>query len=137
MGTLIVILIGIYAGVSEAAESTAIATIAAAGIGALAAWATSRSAARAAVESQSLASKTDIEKEAYKRAQSFYTDVIDRQERENRDLRAEVVALDGRVDTLEDQIDAERRERERVEKALREELDVAKKALRLAYPDDQ
>jgi len=118
--------------VGDTATSTAIATLIATFITAGAAWATQKSAAKAAVMNQSTASRTDIEKEAFSRAEAFYKGAMDRQDAEiarqdkeinechaeNRALKVEVDGLKTRVKTLED------------------ELETARRALRLRYPDE-
>lgn len=134
----------------DTALSTAIATVIAATIAALAAWATQRSAAQAAVRNQSVASRTDIEKEAFERAKTFYTDTIDRQANEVRELETDVVELKAKVKELETELasqgrdhetERQRNETERAEQRneterLRAQLAVAQQTLRLRYPDE-
>lgn len=62
--------------------ATAIATVIAAAIGGLVAWATSRSAAKAQVRTAETTSRTDIEKEAFARAERYYAGALQRQDRE-------------------------------------------------------
>lgn len=102
----------------DTATSTAIATVIATIITAGAALVTQRSAARAAVRNQETSSRTDIEREAFARAQGFYTDTIDRQQRE-------IVALETDVDRLKSRV-AE----------LETKLSTAEAALRLRFPDE-
>lgn len=136
---------------------TAVATVIAALIAALVGWATSRhnnrsqeasakAAAEAAVASQTVASRTDIERDAFERAKSFYTDTIDRQHAEHLEDQAEIGELNGRVRTLEDEKAADRRKIadlenrvqrvERDNEKLRERLGVATRLLGEKYPDE-
>ena len=101
-------------------------------ISAVAGWATHKSAQRAQERNTTLTSRTDIEKEAFSRAEAFYKNSMERQDKEiarqdaeiaecheeNRVLKAEVVKLEGRVKSLED------------------ELSTAQAALRIRYPDE-
>ena len=68
--------------------------------------------------------RMDIECEAFDRAKGYYTDTIDRQEREIQGLEADVVTLKGQVVTAQSEI-----------RDLRAELDTAKRTLRRAFPD--
>jgi signal transduction histidine kinase len=120
-------------------QITAIATIIAAVIAALAAIATQRSAAAAAVRNQTVSSRTDIEKEAFERAKGFYTDTIDRQAASVHELEDDVVSLKSRVRALEEELARERERNEKNEgkiRSLQEQLDLAQRALRLKYPDE-
>jgi hypothetical protein len=109
----------------EQAQMTAIATVIAAFISAVAVIMTQRSAARAAVRNQTLSSRTDIEKEAFERAKGYYTDTIDRQGREIQGLESDVSTLRGRVTALEEELGR-----------TKEDLLIARQALRLKYPDE-
>lgn len=91
---------------------TAVASILAAAIAGVVAWLTARSnkkgqvaaaeaAASAAVANQTLSSRTDIEKEAFERARSYYTDVTDRQQIEITGLEISERELKDRVNELE------------------------------------
>lgn len=122
------------------ALTTAIATVIAAAIAAVAAIATQRSSAAAAVRNQSISSRTDIEKEAFERAKGFYTDTIDRQSVEIQGLETDVGTLRGRVTALEAELAEERSLREadrHTTRQLRDELEIARRALRLKYPDEE
>lgn len=112
--------------------ATAVATVIAAGIGALAAWATGRSAARAQVIAASTSSRSDLEQEAFERAKGFYTDTIDRQAGEIRDLEGDVGRLKGEVSQLRTELAAAREDLGRA----RAELAAAKAVLQLRYPDE-
>lgn len=87
-------------------------------ITALATVATQRAAAKAAVKSATLTSRTDLEREAFERAKGFYTDTIDRQAAEIRDLDGDVTRLKSRVAELE------------------RDLEIAKTTLKLRFPDE-
>lgn len=114
-------------------ESTAVATIIATGITALAMILTQKSAARAAVRNAELTSRTDIELEAFSRAKGFYTDTIDRQDREIKELERDVDRLKARVAILQRDLMASREENE----ANTRELAAAKKLLRRLMPDEE
>lgn len=93
---------------------------------------TQRAAARAAVRNAELTSRTDLEKEAFERAQRYYTAVIEDQNKritardtEITDLRTTVHGLEAKVEEQADQIED-----------LQTELEAAKKVLRLRYPDE-
>ena len=88
------------------------------GISGLAGWATHKSAMRASERNTTVTSRTDIEREAFARAQGFYTDTIDRQQKEIADLEDDVRTLKGKVAHLET------------------ELATAQAALRIRYPDE-
>ena len=122
-----------------AALATVIATTITGGVMLL----TQRSAAAAAVRNQSTASRTDIEKEAFERAKGFYTDTIDRQDKAIAKRDEKITSLEGKVDELETKVDLLERARAADEarhglemRRVREELDTAKKALELRYPDE-
>jgi len=104
---------------------TAIATVIAAFISALAVIATQRSAAAAAVRNQSVSSRTDIEKEAFERAKGYYTDAMDRQAAEIGGLETDVATLRGRVSALEEEL-----------ARTKGELELSRRALSLKYRDD-
>jgi hypothetical protein len=109
----------------EQAVMTAIATVLAALISGIAVIATQRSAAAAAVRNQSISSRTDIEKEAFERAKGYYTDAMDRQAAEIGGLETDVATLRGRVSALEEEL-----------AKTKSELDIARRALQLKYPDE-
>lgn len=124
---------------NDSVQITAIATVIAAVIAALAAIATQRSAAAAAVRNQSVSSRTDIEKEAFERAKGFYTDTIDRQDANIHELEDDVTSLKGRVRALEEELARERGRNQTNEEKIRElqgQLDLAQRALKLKYPDE-
>lgn len=108
-----------------ATSDVAIATVIAALIAGLAGWATARTSAKSEVRRQETASRTDIEKEAFQRAKDFYTDTIDRQAKQIDELEDDVDGLKKRATEADTEIGR-----------LRQELDVAKRALRLAFPDE-
>ena len=66
------------------------AVVVAAAVSGLFGWVTQRSAARANLRSTETTTRTDIEKEAFERAKGFYTDTIDRQDRQITELEADV-----------------------------------------------
>ena len=102
----------------DTAKSTGIATVLAVLITGAVTLATQRAAAKASVRNQDVASRTDIEKEAFERAKGFYTDTIDRQAHEIHELEADVDRLKARVTDLE------------------RDLGTAQAALRLRFPDE-
>lgn len=59
---------------------------------------------KTAVATTSITSKTAEETEAYNRAKAFYTDIIDRQDREIIEFRTEVGLLKDRIEELERQV---------------------------------
>lgn len=61
-------------------------------------------AAKAAVENQTLSSRTQIEEQAFTRAAGIYNETIDRQEREHAEDQAEIANLKGRVRDLETEV---------------------------------
>lgn len=102
----------------DAALATSIGSAVVAGIAGLSAFASQRAAAKASIRNTDTTSRTAIEAEAFERAKSFYTDTIDRQAHE-------IAELEGDVAALKDEV-----------RGLRTELDTAKRALRLAFPDE-
>lgn len=72
---------------------TALATILAALIAGIVGYATNRSSARAQSVTASTSSRADVEKEAFERAAGYYTGVIDRQNAEATEDRAEIAGL--------------------------------------------
>lgn len=104
---------------------TAIATVLAAIISAGIAWLTNRAARRAEARNAANLSRTDIEKGAFERAQEFYTDTIERQDREIRDCHAEGQALKRQVTALTRRVGE-----------LEDDLATAQRALRLRHPDE-
>lgn len=110
----------------DTALVTAFASVIAAVIAGAFGWATVRTTARSEVRRQDTASRTDIEKEAFERAKTFYTDTIDRQSDQIEELEGDVDKLKQRVSDQETEIGQ-----------LRSELDTAKRALRLRFPDEQ
>lgn len=119
--------------------ATAVATVIAAGIGALAAWATGRSAARAQVIAAATSSRSDLEQQAFDRAKGFYTDVIDRQAGEIRDLEGDVDRLKGEVSQLRTELARAREDLDHARTELqdtRAELNAARAVLQLRYPDE-
>lgn len=110
----------------DTATATAIATILSAGIAAAVGIITQRSAARASVVNAATVSRTDIEREAFDRAKSYYTDTIDRQATELRELEAEAEALRQRIASLE----GDRAADHRAIRELREELEYREEKIR-------
>lgn len=72
---------------------TALATILAALIAGIVGYATNRSSARAQTVIAATSSRADVEKEAFDRAAAYYTGVIDRQNAEAAEDRAEIAGL--------------------------------------------
>jgi chromosome segregation ATPase len=87
------------------------AAIIAAAISAVAGVLTQRSAANAASKTAESSSRSDIEKEAFERAKDFYTDTIDRQDRQ--------------ITELEQDLASEKHERKTETTQLRSELATA------------
>ncbi|MBA2952102.1 hypothetical protein GON03_18985 [Nocardioides sp. MAH-18] len=104
---------------------TSIASVVVAVVAALAAFASQRAAANASVKNTDTTSRAVIEAEAFERAKTYYTDTIDRQDREIHELEGDVAGLKARVTDLEREL-----------AGCRAELDTAKNALRLAFPDE-
>lgn len=107
-------------------DGTDVASIIAAVIAAAAAAFTARSANRATTHGADVTARTELEKEIFERAKEFYSDTMDRLTAENREHEA-------KIDELEKKVQAQDREIHQ----LRDELDVAKKTLRLRYPDEE
>lgn len=104
---------------------TSIASVLVAAVAALSALASQRAAASASVKNTDTTSRAAIEAEAFERAKGFYTDTIDRQAREIAELEGDVAELKKQVAAQETEV-----------RGLRAELDTAKNALRLAFPDE-
>jgi len=64
-----------------------VASLGAAAIAAAGSWLARRSAGKATVDSTTITSRLDMEKEAYERARALDTETIERQEREIKELR--------------------------------------------------
>lgn len=108
-------------------------------ISALAAWATKRSATKATSRDTEVSSRTDIEKQAFERAEKFYQGAMDRQDREIHELETKVETLETKVANQDTKIhdqDARLREQDDLIAELRRDLDVANRALRIRYPDE-
>lgn len=88
--------------------------------------------ARSARKSNEYGSRADLETEAFERAKSFYNDIIDRQDGEIHELEGEVEKLKARVAAQDSTITAQGIEISE----LREELNVARRALRIRFPDE-
>lgn len=95
-------------------------------------YATQRAAAKAVTNSATTSSRTEVEKEAFDRAQKFYTSVMDRQDVEIANGINDVMDLRAVVKELREEIKGLRAELEEA----RQELDAAKAVLRLRYPED-
>lgn len=80
---------------------TAVASVVVASIAALSAYAAQRAAANASSKNVAVTSRTEIEKEAFERAEQFLTGTITRQDAEIEDLRKDVDRLTGKVRGLE------------------------------------
>lgn len=121
---------------SDGQQATAIATVVSSAIAGGVMLVTQQSSAKRAAQSVQLTSRTDIEKEAFERAKAYYTDVIDRQQAEIRDLEGEITGCKGRLQRIEreraEEIAALKAHRDR----LLDELEAAKTALALKYPDE-
>lgn len=116
----------------DAALITSIASAVVAAIAGLSAWASQRAAAKASIRNTDTTSRSAIEEGAFERAKSFYTDTIDRQDREIHELEGDVGRLKTQVREQAEQIEQQGEEIQ----ALRAELTTAKNALRLAFPDE-
>lgn len=111
-----------------AAIVTAIATV----ISVLVGFLTNRASAKATMRNADVSSRTDIEKEAFSRAEAFYKGAMDRQDseiarqdREITECHEENKALKAEVELLKTRV-----------KSLEEDLTTAQRALRLRYPDE-
>lgn len=123
----------------DTAVTTAIATVIATIITGGFAYVTQRSASKAAARNLDVSSRTDIEKEAFDRAKTYYTDTIDRLERDQADDRAEIASLKVQVREQGEEIDTLRaadRVKDEVIADLRRDLNVARTALQLRFPDE-
>lgn len=128
---------------SDGQQATAFATIVSSAIAGGVMLVTQQSAAKRAVQSAQLTSRTDIEKEAFDRASGYYKDAMDRQHAEITEQRTEIHELDGKVTLLNARVRQLEHEAE-VDKAnhrkevdlLKADLEAAKKALALKYPDE-
>lgn len=113
-----------------AAASTAIATVIATVITSAVFLATQRSANKAAERNTNVTSRADIERDAFDRAKTFYTDTIDRQAKRIADLESDLGeerrsrAAD--VLMLRERLAEDEREMGR----LRNDLEAAKRAIR-------
>lgn len=87
---------------------TNVASVLVAALAALAAFASQRAAANASVKNTSTTSRTDIEKEAFERAKSYYAGALDRQDAEIEGLHADVDRLEHKVRQLEAERDEDR-----------------------------
>lgn len=85
----------------DVATTTAIATVLSALITGLIGYVIQRTSARASTANTLISSRTDIEREAFERAKSFYTDVIDRQQQEITELESDVASLKAAQKLLE------------------------------------
>lgn len=90
---------------SDATVAIAVATVVSAAISAGAAYLTQRSSSRSHEVVAQTETRGDIERDAFQRAQAFYTDVIERQDAENEEQAAQIRELKSRVATLEDSAD--------------------------------
>lgn len=117
----------------DTAVTIALLGIVSAAISAGVAYLTQRTSAKATTTAAAIASRTDIEREAFERAKSFYTDVIDRQQAEITELEADVKDLKGAL--LDVQVDL-RACRDECRSA-RDELAAAKGRLPLIFPDEK
>lgn len=116
-----------------------IATLATVGAGYL----TNRASTRAAEKNTQTTSRTDIEKEAFSRAEAFYKAALDRQDKELADQSAEMAqmktdhaveikGMKGRITTLESDLSDTRHELHKTQ----EELRVAKRLLEAKFPNE-
>lgn len=136
--------------VTDGQQATAIATVLAAAIASGAAWVTQNSAAKRAAETTHLTNRTDIEKEAFSRASGYYKDAMDRQHAEIdeqraeideqrgelRELQGKVTLLNARVRQLEHEAEVQQANHRKEVDRLKADLEAAKKALALKYPDE-
>lgn len=117
----------------DTAVTIALLGIVSAVISAGVAYLTQRTSAKATTTAAAIASRTDIEREAFERARSFYTDVIDRQQAEISDLEDDVRDLKGAL--LDVQVDL-RACRDECRSARRD-LDAARGLLPIFPKDDK
>lgn len=85
----------------SAAVWTSLASVLVAAVAAASAYASQRAAANAAVKNTTTTTRTDIEKEAYARAEALLDRQFKRQEEEIKGLQADVDRLNHRVRELE------------------------------------
>lgn len=97
------------------------------------AYLTQRTSAQASTKAATIASRTDIEREAFERAKAFYTDVIDRQQAEIQGLESDVKDLRGAL--LDVQVDL-RACRDEC-RSTRAELAKAQGRLPVIFPHDE
>lgn len=93
---------------------------------------TQRAAAKAAVRNAELTSRTDLEKEAFERAQRYYQAVIEDQNKRITARDTKILELEATVHEQGSRIETQDRQIE----DLQAELEAAKKVLRLRYPDE-
>ena len=107
------------------AVATAVATILATLITVLAGYLTKKASTRATVRNAENVSRTDLERDAFVRADAISERTMQRLERESTEK-------DIRIDRLEETVEKQAMELA----ALRRELDVAKRALGRRFPDE-
>lgn len=85
-------------------DASSLVTLAVAVIAALSAMASQRAASKAMKQSTQISSRTDLEKEAYKRAREYDTETIQRQQEEINKLRSEVLTARELEKQLRDEV---------------------------------
>lgn len=86
------------------------ASVLVAAIAAWSAYASQRAAAKASVQNTTTTSRTDIEKDAFERARTYYAGALDRQDKEISRQDAEITELHAETAELRDQLRAVRAE---------------------------
>ena len=112
--------------------ATSIATVVAAVVAGGFGYLVQRTAAKASVKNATIASRGDIERDAFERAKAFYTDVIDRQQAEIQDLESDVRDLKGALLDVQTDLRACRDECRRMSAALAQ----AKGRLPMVFPEE-
>lgn len=120
-------------------DAVNVATVIVALIAALGAWASQRAASKSATRNVTVASRVDMEKEAYDRARAYDTETISRQDNEIKELRLEHESCEEKIEKLrakyESEIDILRLRIARLEGVMHTRLEELLRE-RLDEPDD-
>lgn len=82
-------------------SDVAIATLVSTLVASLVGWLTQRSSSKSSEVIASTTTRGEIEKDAFQRAETFYKNALDRQDKEIQEQAAEIASLKERVTTLE------------------------------------
>jgi hypothetical protein len=107
-------------GTGSTAVVAVVATFVSSCVAALVAYLTKRSSDQASVAIADTTTRGQVEEEAFERAKSFYTDVIDRQAAEIRDLKARVGTCETSVGSLRRDVSHYKRVAQRLARAVYE-----------------